>query len=55
MSEIQAEIRTKLSNEIRAEKLKEFRKKILIRTPIWTMWPEDMQGSKPLVDVQESE
>jgi parvulin-like peptidyl-prolyl isomerase len=55
MSEIQTEIRTKLSNEIRAEKLQEFRKKILIRTPVWTMWPEDIQGSKPLVAVQESE
>lgn len=55
MSEIQTEIRNKLSNDIRAEKLKELKKKILIRTPIWTMWPEDIQGSKPLVDVQESE
>ncbi len=55
MAEIQTEIRKKLSNEIRAEKLKEFRNKILIRTPIWTTWPDDIPGSKPLVDVQESE
>jgi hypothetical protein len=48
MSEIQAEIRKKLSDDLRQQKLKEFRKKVLDRVPIWTVWPEDIPGSRPL-------
>lgn len=53
MVEIQAEIRKKLSDDIRDEKLKDYRKKVMIRTPVWTMWPEDISGSKLLRDIQE--
>lgn len=48
MSEIQTEIRQKLSDQIRQQKLDEFRDKVVARTPIWSKWPEDMPGAKPL-------
>jgi PPIC-type PPIASE domain len=48
MSEIQTEIREILSNKIRDDKLKEFHKKVLDRVPIWSQWPEDIPGARPL-------
>lgn len=56
MSEIQAEIRKTLSDEIRKQKLKDFRKKVLERVPVRTLWPEDIPGSRPLqLDVAEDD
>jgi hypothetical protein len=48
MAEIQTEIRKTLSKAIRQKKADEFRKKILVRVPVWTRWPEDIPGSRPL-------
>lgn len=48
MSEIQTEIRKILSDEIRKEKLSEFRDKVMARVPVWSKWPQDLPGSKPL-------
>lgn len=53
MVEIQSEIRKKLSGEIRQEKLKQFRAKVMERVPIWTLWPEDIPGSKQLNEILE--
>lgn len=50
MAEIQSEIRKTLSKAIRQKKAEEFRKKILVRVPVWTRWPEDIPGSRPLVE-----
>jgi PPIC-type PPIASE domain len=49
MAEIQSEIRKKLSKQMRQEKLKDFRQKVMGRVPIWSLWPEDIPGSRPLI------
>ncbi len=46
----QAEIRKSLSDEKREAATAAFRKKVMARTPIWTLWPEDIPGSRPLAD-----
>lgn len=53
MSEIQTEIRKILSDEIRKEKLDEFREKVMDRVPVWSKWPQDIPGSKPLDETLE--
>lgn len=50
MAEIQSEIRKRLSRERRDSKAEEFRKKVMDRTVVWTKWPEDIPGSRPLAD-----
>ncbi len=47
--EAQAEIRRKLSEEKRSKALQEFHKKVLGRTPVWSLWPEDLQAICPHV------
>lgn len=42
-TEAQAEIRETLSDERRKKEIAEFRQKVLSRTPIWTLWPEDLE------------
>lgn len=42
-TEAQAEIRETLSKSRRAEEVKKFRESVLNRTPIWTLWPEDLK------------
>lgn len=44
----QAEIRTILSREKRNKLLDEFHTKIMARTSIWTLWPEDIPNSRAL-------
>lgn len=46
--EIQTEIRKRLSKARFKQKSEEFRKKVLDRTVIWSRWPEDIPGSRPL-------
>ena len=53
MSEIQTEIRKILSDEIRKDKLDEFREKVMDRIPVWSKWPQDIPGSKPLDETLE--
>ncbi len=48
MAVSQAEIRKKLSSEKRKAAIKELRAKVMKRTPVWTRWPEDIPGSRPL-------
>ncbi len=52
--EVQAEIRQQLSDEKRSVEVKKFRRKVLDRTPIWTLWPEDLKDRadnvRPLSD-----
>ncbi|MDX1925890.1 MAG: peptidylprolyl isomerase [Pirellulaceae bacterium] len=45
---VQPEIRKKLSNEKRSKLLDEFHKKIMARTSIWTLWPQDIPNSRAL-------
>jgi hypothetical protein len=47
-SEVQAEIRKKLTEEVTKKLEKEFLDKVRAETPIWTRWPEDFPGSLPL-------
>lgn len=42
--ESQKEIREKLSGQRRQTEVKKFRKRVLERTPIWTLWPEDIRS-----------
>lgn len=44
----QAEIREKLNEARRQKNLEEFHAKVMSRTSIWTLWPEDIPGSRPL-------
>ncbi len=46
----QVEIRATLSKQKRSEAVKEFRAEVMSRTPVWTRWPEDVPGSRPLSD-----
>ena len=50
MAEIQTQIRKQLSKQKRREKADEFREKVLRRVPVWTRWPEDIPGSRPLAE-----
>ncbi|RMF45273.1 MAG: hypothetical protein D6753_00620 [Planctomycetota bacterium] len=47
--EAQAEIRQKLSEEKRSEALQKFHRKVLARTPVWSLWPEDIREICPHV------
>ncbi len=47
----QSEITKSLSKEMVDKQRKEFITKIREKTPIWTRWPDDIPGSKPLSDV----
>ena len=42
-TEAQQEIRETLSEQRRNEELAEFRSKILARTPVWSLWPDDLK------------
>ncbi len=44
----QAEIRKKMSSEKRNKLLDEFHTKIMSRTSVWTLWPEDIPNSRAL-------
>lgn len=46
----QSEIRKTLSRKKRDEATEQLRERIMKRTPIWTRWPEDIPGSRPLSD-----
>ncbi len=48
LAESQAEIRQTLSQVKRNKAAAELRERIMKRTPIWTRWPEDIPGSRPL-------
>jgi PPIC-type PPIASE domain len=45
---VQPEIRKKMSSEKRSKLLDEFHKKIMSRTSIWTLWPQDIPNSRAL-------
>jgi PPIC-type PPIASE domain len=47
----QPEIKKQLSEEKRSKLTDDFFKKVMAKTPIWTRWPEDISGSRPLSDV----
>ena len=49
-TEAQVELREELSEERRTKEVREFRKRITDRTTVWTLWPEDIPGSRPLVE-----
>ncbi len=49
-TEAQAELREELSDERRNKEVREFRKRIMDRTTVWTLWPEDIPGSRPLTE-----
>lgn len=44
----QAEIREKMSEEKRSKLLEDFHAKVMARTSIWTLWPEDIKNSRAL-------
>ncbi len=50
-AEAQPEIKKQLTNEKRSQLNDEFMTKVMAKTPIWTLWPEDIPGSRPLSDV----
>ncbi|MEO8272347.1 MAG: peptidylprolyl isomerase, partial [Aureliella sp.] len=47
-TEAQVELRESLSEERREKEVREFRDRIVDRTTIWTLWPQDIPGSRPL-------
>lgn len=47
--EAQAEIREKLSDEKRETEISKFRKTVLARTPVWSLWPDDLKNDIPHV------
>lgn len=47
-TEAQAALRETLSNERRNKEIRKFRDRIMARTTVWTLWPEDIPGSRPL-------
>jgi DNA-binding MarR family transcriptional regulator len=49
-TEAQGELREMLSEKKRDEEIRKFRKKVMDRTPVWTLWPQDIEGSRPLSD-----
>ena len=56
-AEAQAEIRKILSKERRKTELEKFRKTVMDRTPIWTLWPNDLKAKnvRPLSEALGSE
>jgi len=48
MADIQTEIRQILSKQRQREEAERFRERILDRVVVWTRWPEDIPGSRPL-------
>ncbi len=49
-TEAQGELREELSNERRNKEVRKFRDRIMDRTTVWTLWPEDIPASRPLAD-----
>lgn len=47
-TEAQVELRESLSEERRSKEVREFRDRIMNRTTVWTLWPQDIPGSRPL-------
>jgi parvulin-like peptidyl-prolyl isomerase len=47
-TEAQSELRTQLSDNRRDEETRKLRDKVMARTPVWSKWPEDLPGSRPL-------
>ncbi len=47
-TEAQAELRESLSEERRRKEIRTFRERIMNRTTVWTLWPEDIPDSRPL-------
>lgn len=47
-TQAQAELRERLSDEKRNREVRAFRERIMGRTTIWTLWPEDIPDSRPL-------
>ncbi|MEC8554407.1 MAG: peptidyl-prolyl cis-trans isomerase [Planctomycetota bacterium] len=43
-TEAQAEIRETISGQKKQEELKKFRQRVMKRTPVWSLWPEDLKG-----------
>ena len=48
----QAEIRKQLTKDKREKQREDQIRKIREITPVWTMWPEDIPGSKDLKEIQ---
>lgn len=46
----QAELRESLSEERRRKEVRAFRDRIMDRTTVWSLWPEDIPGSRPLTE-----
>lgn len=46
----QVDIRKKLSEQKRQQEIEKFREQVMKRTTVWTKWPEDIPGSKSLVE-----
>jgi parvulin-like peptidyl-prolyl isomerase len=51
-AEAQAEIRKKLISEKKERERKDFVKRVIENTPIWTRWPQDIPGSKDIAEIQ---
>jgi hypothetical protein len=51
-AEAQAEIRKKLIAEKKDRDRKDFVKRVIENTPIWTRWPQDIPGSKDIAEIQ---
>ncbi len=47
-TEAQGELRESLSEERRQKEVRAFRDRIMNRTTVWTLWPQDIPGSRPL-------
>ncbi|MCC7334087.1 MAG: peptidylprolyl isomerase [Pirellulaceae bacterium] len=47
-TEAQVELRESLSEERRHKEVRAFRDRIMDRTTVWTLWPQDIPGSRPL-------
>ncbi len=47
-TEAQADLRESISNERRNQEVRKFRDRIMARTTVWTLWPEDIPGSRLL-------
>lgn len=47
-TEAQVELRESLSEERRRKEVRAFRDRIMDRTTVWTLWPQDIPGSRPL-------
>lgn len=52
--EAQAEIRDELVAQKRSELREQYHAKVMARTIIWTRWPQDIPGSRSLVEVIEA-